>query len=330
MRLSANTLATAALAHAPWLLLAGVLGVFGSWSPKFLAADNLMNILVQSSSIAIVAVGMTFVLLTAGIDLSVGAVMFLAAGVAGKLAMRDLPAPVALAAMLAVGLGFGLVNATFVARLKMVPFIVTLATFFVGRGLGLWLTQTRAMNLPPGFRQVATARLLGVPFPVLALAAIVLVGHVVLSRTAFGRQVYAVGNDAEAAAKAGLNTRRILTLVYMISGLCAAIGGIVSLVQLGAVSPTFGREREFDAIAAAVLGGTSLFGGRGSVFPGAVLGAVLIQSVYNGLNIVNANPYAYPLITGGIIFVAVLLDCTRQRQLARIKRRTIRVEEGMQ
>jgi ribose transport system permease protein len=155
----------------------------------------------------------------------------------------------------------------------------------------------------------------------------VAVAHVVLTRTPFGRRVYAVGNSLEAARKAGLNTRRILALVYVISGLGAALGGILALAQLGAVSPTFGTNREFAAIAAAVLGGTSLFGGRGAVFPGTVLGAVFIQSVENGLVILNANPYLYPLVTSAMIFLAVLLDSTRSRLLQEWSRRKIYVEK---
>ena len=125
-----------------------------------------------------------------------------------------------------------------------------------------------------------------------------------------------------------MNAARILALVYVISGFCAALGGILSLAQLGAVSPTFGTNKEFSAIAAAVLGGTSLFGGRGKVFPGTLLGALLIQSVENGLVILNADPYLYPLITSGIIFLAVLTDSVRSAVLAKLGRRKIRVEEA--
>ncbi|MBA3441614.1 MAG: ABC transporter permease, partial [Pyrinomonadaceae bacterium] len=173
---------------------------------------------------------------------------------------------------------------------------------------------------------VGAARPLGVPLPVLIFGVVFLAGHVALTRTAFGRQLYAVGNDAVAARKAGVNVARVLFAVYLISGFCAALGGLVSVAQLGAVSPTFGNQREFAAIAAAVLGGTSLFGGRGQVIPGTVLGAILIQTVENGLVIINANPYLYPLILGTIIFVAVMLDSLRHTQLQKLARRKIRVE----
>jgi len=229
--------------------------------------------------------------------------------------------------MLAVGLAVGSFNALFITRFRIVAFIVTLATLYLVRGFGLRLTETRAMNLPDSFLQLGSARLAGVPVPVLVFGSVLVLAHWVLTRTPFGRQIYAVGNNPGAARKAGIAVPRITAAVYVLCGLCAALGGAVALAQLGAVSPTFGSQREFVAIAAAVLGGTSLFGGRGSVFPGTVLGAVLIQTVENGLNIVNADPYLYPLVTSAIIFLAVLLDCARHGQLTRLVRRKIRVED---
>ncbi len=307
-------------------LFAVVLLVFGGLSPAFWQPANAVNILIQASSTGILAVGMTFVLLTAGVDLSVGAIMFVAAAAGGKLILAGWPFGVVLAVMLGIGAVFGALNAIFITRLAIVAFIVTLATRYLGRGLGLHLTETRAMNLPESFYELGATRVLGVPMPVLILAGVVLVAHLVLTRTAFGRQIYAVGADVETAHKAGINTRRVLFAVYVICGLCAAAAGIVALSQAPTVSPGFGNNREFLAIAAAVLGGTSLFGGRGAVLPGTVLGAVLIQTIENGLNILNVNPYLYPLITSGVIFVAVLLDAVRSGVLARVNRRRIFVE----
>ncbi len=311
---------------APLILFAGVLVAFGLLSPRFFELRNLVNIAVQSSSIGIVAVGMTYVLLTAGVDLSVGAIMFVAAAVAGKLALSGAPVWLAIGVILLLGVTCGAVNAFFVTRFRIAPFIVTLATLYLGRGFALWLTQTRAMNLPDNFLLLGSTRLLGVPLPILLLAGTLFVAHAVLECTPFGRQLYAVGQNLDAARKAGLNTDRILVSVYVVSGFCAALGGLVSLSQLGAVSPTFGTNKEFSAIAAAVLGGTSLFGGRGKVFPGTLLGAILIQTVENGLVILNADPYLYPIITSGIIFLAVLVDSARTALIATWSRRPIRVE----
>lgn len=313
-----------ALVYSPVVLYLAVVAAFTAMSAKFLSAENFVNILVQSSPVAIAAIGLTFVLLTAGIDLSVGSVMFLGGAIAGTLVVKaGCPVPLAMAAMIAAGLACGLANGLFITRLRMAPFIVTLAMLFIARGAGLWITETRAINLPDTFRQLATVRLAGVPTPVWLLAAVLVPANLLLTRTPLGRQIYAVGHDAKAAEKAGVRVGRLLVCVYAISGICAAVGGAVALAQLAAVSPNLGQGRELDAIAAAVLGGTSLFGGRGNVF-GSVLGAVLIETVRNGLNIINADPYLYPVITGTIIFLAVLLDSVRHERLARMLRRPIR------
>ena len=315
------------LDFAPVALFAAVLLVFGLMSDKFLTTANFTQILVQSSATAVVAVGMTFVLLTAGVDLSVGAIMFVGAGLAGKMALGGQPLPLCLLVMIGVGLVGGAVNALLVTRFKLVAFIATLATLYIGRGTGRWITQTRAMNLPDSFLALGSAKWLGVPLPLWISGAVILVAQLVLSYTPFGRQLYALGNNPEAAKKAGLPTTRLLAAVYIICGSCAGLGGILALSQLGSVSPKFGELYEFDAITAAVLGGTSLFGGRGKVFPGTVLGAVLLKSIFNGLVIVQADPYLYPLITSAIIFLAVLLDSLRSELVVRLSRRMIRVEE---
>ena len=307
----------ALLNYATLILFALIVLTFSLLSPQFFSGQNLLNILVQASSLGIIATGMTFVLLTAGIDLSVGSIMFLAGVVSAQMVVSGQPLWLAGSVVLLVGLIFGLVNAVLVFKVKIVPFIVTLATFYVGRGLGLFLSETRAINLPESFLQLGAARLLGIPFPVLVLAGVVLMAHGVLTYTAFGRHIYAVGHSAEKARKAGLPVNRILLSVYLISGFCAALGGLVAIAQLGAVSPTFGYQSEFVAIAAAVLGGASLFGGKGTVFPGTLVGAVFIQALQSGLVIVNANPYLYPLITGGVIFLIVMIDSLRHRQQLR-------------
>lgn len=298
-------------------LLVLVGAVFSALSPEFLSARNLVNVLVQSASLGILATGMAFVLLTAGIDLSVGSTMFVSAALAGKMVVAGWGLGAAFAVVLGVGLAWGLANGLVVTRLGVKPFVVTLATLYVGRGLGLWLTQTRALNLPESLLVVGSARVAGVPVPVLVLAAVLLAAHLVLERTAFGRHLYAVGADAEVARRAGVPVRRTLLGAYATAGLLAALGGAVAVAQLGAVSPTFGREREFAAIAAAVLGGVSLFGGKGRVLPGVLLGTLLLQTVENGLVIVNADPYLYPMVLAAVIFVAVLLDSLQARSRRR-------------
>jgi len=308
-----NRVAQRALEQAPLLLFLVVLVLFGALSEKFLSPRNLVNIVVQASSTGIVAVGMTLVLVTAGVDLSIGAIMFVAAAVAGKMAMAGMPLPAALLAMVAVGVVFGATNAFFITRVRVAAFIVTLATLFIGRGAGLWITETRAMNLPDSFLHLGSAHWLGVPLPAWVFGATLIAAHLTLTRTPFGRQVFAVGGNPAAAKKAGVAVGRTLVLVYLISGVCAAVAAMISLGQLGAVSPKFGEGKEFAAIAAAVLGGTSLFGGRGTVLPGTLLGTLLIQTIENGLVVVNADPYLYPMVISAVIFIAVGLESLRAR-----------------
>jgi len=311
------------------LMFIVVLGAFGLLAPRFLDATNLANIVVQSSSIAIVAAGMTCTLLTAGIDLSVGSTMFVAAAVAGKMVLTGMSIPASIVAALGVGLVAGLINAILVSYFSMQPFIATLGTLFLGRGLALLITETRSLNLPESFSKLGSERLLGVPLPIVTLAVVLAAVHLLLSRTSLGRQIYAIGGSIQASRKAGIHTRRVLASTYVICGVCAAIGGLVSLALLGTVSQTFGYQREFAAVSAAVLGGVSLFGGRGKVFPGVIIGALLIQTVENGLVMLNANPYIYPLTTGVVIFLTVLVDSLRHRQSLKMSRRIIRRPEGV-
>jgi ribose transport system permease protein len=308
----------------PALLFVLLLAVFSTLSGRFLSGANFVNIVIQAAHTGIIAIGMTFVLLVGGIDLSVGANMYVSAAVLG-LFMASLPLVVSFPVVLLLGLLFGVVNALFVTRLRVPAFITTLSTLFVGRGLALYLTGNKLIPLGDSVLVLGRSAYFGVPSAIWAFAAVFVCAFVTLRETPFGRQIYAVGADAEAAAKAGIDVRRILFSVYCICGVCAAIGGLVSASQVAVASSTFGYQEEFPVIAAAVLGGTSLFGGRGGVV-GTVFGAVLIQTVENGLVMTNANPYAYPLVISAIIFVAVLVDSSRTRLLERLERRQIRVE----
>jgi ribose transport system permease protein len=312
------------LNQTPLILFLLVFAIFGSASEKFLEGRNLVNILIQSSSIAVAAMGMTVVLLTAGVDLSVGSIMFVAVAVTGKLVFAEFPLGLAMLAGLLVGLIGGLINAFFITYFRVVAFIATLALLFVARGFGLWLTNTRAMNMPDSVTALGAWQVGWIPLPVLAMVCIGVGLHWLLVGTPWGRQVYAIGSDQAAARKAGIRVDAILFSAYVVCGGCAAISGLIALSQTGAVSPSFGQQKEFAAIAAAVLGGTSLFGGRGNILPGTLFGAILFQTVENGLVILNADPYLYPMILSGIIFLAVLLDTTRQRLIQAWTRRTIR------
>ena len=299
------------------IVTAIVIALVHQQSGRFATADNALHILSQAAPAVVVAVGMTFVMLTGGIDLSVGALMFIGAGLAGHLARAGAPFPAAAMVMMTAGVAGGLVNGALVTRLGLIPFVATLSTLYVGRGLGRWITETRAMNLPEAFLAFGTASWLGLPLVVWVAAGAAAAGQWVLSCTPFGRQLYALGANAEAAQKAGVDVRRLTAAVYAISGLCAGLGGLLALCRLGSVSPRFGDQYEFEAITAAVLGGVSLYGGRGRVLPGAVLGAVLLTAVFSALVNLQVNPYLYPLITAAVIFVVVGADTARARLTAR-------------
>jgi ribose/xylose/arabinose/galactoside ABC-type transport system permease subunit len=320
-----------ALQNAPVILLILVFIVFSILSPNFFSYQNLENVLIQASYIGIIGVGMTFVLLTAGVDLSVGSNMYVSTVIVGiYLLGHGVPAWLGVLATVAIGLLIGIINAIVITRFHVIPFVVTFGMLFIARGIGLSITQSAVVSFPNSILALGSERLFGlIPWPIVIFAVIVLIAHLTLTQTTYGRQVYAVGNDVEAAKKAGINTRRIIASVYLIGGVCAAIGGLISVAQLGVASPTFGQNREFDAIAIAVIDGTSLFGGRGSVFPGTVLGAVLIQLINAGLIFLNVDIYLQPIVYALIIFLIVLLDSLRTTQLAKLERRNIRrVEKG--
>lgn len=322
---SARDRATALLArHGTLLMFVLIILVFGTQASAFIGPENLGNIIKQSSFIGIAAVGMVFVLLTAGIDLSVGSVMYLGPLIAG-FAMRDYGVGVTGGLLVAVAAGalMGGINAFLIVVLRVVPFIVTLSTLFFFRGFGAYLTSSRQFDFPEEIRAFGLSSVLGIPTPILFFAAVAVLAHLVLSRTAFGRQVYAIGNDAAAAAKAGIRVGRVKAIVYVICSSLAALSGFILIAQIGRLDTGFGEGREFDVIAAAVLGGASLFGGIGTAFS-AVIGATMIQAVKTGLVFTGTNLYLQPMLQGLIIFAAVFLDSVRASRLEMLRRRFIR------
>jgi ribose transport system permease protein len=313
-----------ALRWAPLIFLAAVFLVFGSLSPRFLAVENVGAILTQSSWLIVVALGMNLVLLTAGVDLSVGAAMYLAAVVVG-LWLATAPVWISLVAAILTGAAFGALNGLFIVTLELPSFIVTLATTFVGRGLGLYLSSTKIVFAGSAAADLGRAKLVGLPLPLLLAVAAVVLGWLMLCTTPFGPYLRSIGADREGARRVGVPVKAVAWGACCLCGAFAGLGGFISLSQTSAASGAFGQGAEFLAIAAAVLGGTSLFGGRGSVWA-PVLGAVLITTVQNGLVMIDASPYAYPVIAGTVIFLAALLDSLRLRFVARMERRTVRVE----
>lgn len=299
--------------------------IFGMLAPRFLTLKSLEIIVTNATFIGVIAVGMTFVLLTGGIDLSVGSIMYFSAAVLGYL-VNDLGISIWLGMIvcLLVGLLVGTLNAIMITRIGLVPFIATLITMIMARGAGMFITRSVPVDYPESLTTLDAIYIFGIlPMPIFLFALVVVAATIFLRLTQPGRQLYAIGNDPEGGRRAGLNTRRLTAMTYMVCGTCAALGGIVSIAQLGRVNANFGTGNEFDAIAAAVLGGTSLFGGIGSVFPGTVLGAVMIQMIQSGLVFTRIDLYLQPIIMAAIIFLAVLVDSIRSSYIKKLQRRNI-------
>lgn len=276
-------------------------------SDRFLTAANLLNVLRQATINGIIAVGMTYVILTAGIDLSVGSVLALATVVAADLMQRGLPVPLGVLAGLGVGTLAGLVNGLLIARTGIPPFVVTLGMMTVARGLALTYTQGRPITgLPASFTFLGAGFLGPIPMPIVIFALVFGVGYFVLARTVFGEWVYALGDNPVAARLTGLPTRRVTALVYVISGFLAALAGLILVARLNSAQPTAGLGFEFDAIAAVVVGGTSFAGGEGGLF-GTLLGVLIIQVLNNGLNLLNVSPLWEGVVKGVVIALALLL-----------------------
>jgi ribose/xylose/arabinose/galactoside ABC-type transport system permease subunit len=290
---------------------------FAVLSPHFFTAENLLNVSLQASITAIIAAGMTFVILTGGIDLSVGSVVAMAGIVATSTLKAGLPPaaglPLAILLALAFGALSGSVAGLFVTRFAVAPFIVTLALMTVWRGAAFVVTQGRPIwELPESFGYLGSGRPLGVPLPSLVMIGVYAVAHVALLHTRFGRYVLAVGGNAEAARLAGIRTGRVVAGVYVLCGVLSAASGVLLASRMNSGQPNAGLMYELDVIAAVVVGGTSLSGGRGSI-AGTFLGAMLIAVLRNGLNLMNVNSYVQQVVVGVVILLAVLADTARKK-----------------
>jgi ribose/xylose/arabinose/galactoside ABC-type transport system permease subunit len=275
----------------------------------FLTTNNILNVLRQTSINGIIAVGMTFVIITGGIDLSVGSIVGLASVVAASFAHPDTyPLFVPILAGLLVGLLCGGVNGILIARWKVAPFIVTLGMMTAARGMTMVYTNGRpVINLSDGYNFVGGGYIAGIPLPVIILILVALIGFFVLKYTKFGRHVYAVGGNEHSANVSGVRVKPVKVAVYCIVGLAAGLAGIVLSSRVMSGSPVLGTGYELDAIAAVVIGGTSLFGGVGSIV-GTLVGVLIIGTMNNGLDLLNVSSYYQQVAKGVIIVLAVLLD----------------------
>jgi ribose transport system permease protein len=286
----------------------------------FLTFTNLDNLIRQVAVFAILSVGQLFVILTAGIDLSVGSVLGLSGGVTALLLTSGASIPVAILAGLGVGLAVGLINGLLVSRLKLPPFIATLGMLGVARGLVLLLTGAKTLApLPDAFNAIANGSVLGLPSLFWILIIVALLAAFVLGRTIFGRYVYAVGSNAESARLSGVPVNTVLLAVYSISGLLAGFAGILTTSRLGAGIPTAGTGYELQAIAGAVIGGASLSGAKGRVI-GAVLGALIMGLLANGGNLLAIDPFYLQIAIGLLIILAVYFDHLQGRSLNFLRR----------
>ncbi|MDI9589321.1 MAG: ABC transporter permease [Gleimia sp.] len=280
-------------------------------TPKFLTARNMLNVGEQAATVAILAFGMTFVIITAGIDLSVGSVLALSAMGAGYLAASGFPGWLVLIAGPIIGLLTGLVSGVAIAYGKLPAFIATLAMLSIGRGLTLVISGGVPLPMPP------EAAFLGknigfLPAPLLVMAVMFVITAIVLNRTVFGRGLYAIGGNEEAARLSGLPVKRSIATVYALSGLYAGIAGMVAAGRLASAQPQAGTGYELDAIAAVVIGGASLSGGSGRAF-GTLIGALILAVIRNGLNILNVNSFWQQVFIGLVIAIAVGIDVLRRK-----------------
>lgn len=282
---------------------------FSLITETFLTEANLLNILRQIAPLMIVAVAMTFVITTAGIDLSVGSILALVNALAAISLQAGLAWPLVVALMLGVGIVIGLIQGFFIAYEGIPAFIVTLAGLSSIRGAALLLTKGYSIPIDPQspFNEIGRGWIFGLPMPAIIAVVVLALGFLIFNETTFGRYVTGVGANAEAVRRAGVDTRKIIAAVYGLSGLAAAMAGIIIAARLGSGSSNAGGGFELDVIAAVVLGGTSLFGGRGTML-GTMLGALTVAVIGNGLILCHMSPFLTPIVEGIIILLAIWLN----------------------
>lgn len=291
-----------------------IVAFFSLANQYFLTWPNWLNLVRQSSINGILAIGVTFVILTKGIDLSVGSIMAIAGMMAASLVTETNEHFVlfGILAGLAAGAALGLVNGVLVAAVKVPPFVVTLGMLSVARGLTLIFSEGRPIpNLSAPFKWIGSGQVFYIPVPILILFLVFVIGWTVLNYTTFGRYVYAVGGNEKAARTSGVSTKIIVGATYVISGLLAGLAGLVLTARTTAALPQAGIGYELDAIAAVVIGGTSLAGGRGSLL-GTLIGALIIGTINNGMDLMGVSSYYQQVLKGTIIVVAVIADQIRK------------------
>ncbi|WP_412766117.1 ABC transporter permease subunit [Shouchella clausii] len=294
----------------PFIGLFLIILIISILNPGFLSAPNLLNVLRQVSINALIAFGMTFVILTGGIDLSVGAILAFSGAVTATLLSSGMDPILAILIGLLVGAALGAINGIIIAKGKVAPFIATLATMTIYRGATLMFTDGRPVsNLGDStlFQMLGGGYFFGIPMPAITMMISFVILYLILKKTTFGRRVYAVGGNEEASILSGIKVDRIKIYVYSLTGFLAAIAGVILTSRLNSAQPTAGTMYELDAIAAVVLGGTSLTGGKGWIV-GTLIGALIIGVLNNGLNLLGVSSFFQQVVKGSVILLAVLLD----------------------
>lgn len=290
------------------IILMAVITIINS---NFLTANNLLNLLLQVTSNALIAFGMTFVILTGGIDLSVGSILALSSALTAGLLGSGMPVTLAILISLILGCILGMMNGLLISYGKLAPFIVTLATMTIFRGATLVYTNgnpiTKGLSDTFLFQFLGQGYIVGIPFPVIIMFIVFIVLYVLLHKTAFGKSVYAIGGNEKAAYISGVKLNKVKIIIYSISGMMASISGLIITSRLSSAQPTAGASYEMDAVAAVVLGGTSLSGGKGRIL-GTLIGALIIGVLNNGLNIIGVSAFWQQVVKGVVILIAVLID----------------------
>jgi ribose/xylose/arabinose/galactoside ABC-type transport system permease subunit len=307
-----------ALSYGFYLLLLVLVLLFGAISNSFLTVSNWTQISIVACFMLTAASGLTLVMITGNIDLSVGSVAYLASAVV--FLASDLPVPIIIAVAIGAGVAAGAVSGSLVSYLRMNSLLTTLGLLITYRGLSLVLTGGTVRPVADGIAALGRLKFFDVlPLVFVISAGVMVMLQIVLNRTRFGAYCYAIGNNEAAAVKLGIPVRRVKTAAFCISGACAATSGLLSMMYLGEVTTFTGRGMEFQAVAAVVIGGTSLFGGRGSELPGTLAGVLLLIIINNGLGTYGVSPYVYPFVAGGVIFLAIYLDSLKHMRRERVR-----------
>jgi len=297
-----------------------MIAVFSLYSPNFFSLKNGLFILHAAAPSMILATGVALVLMTGKIDISIGSTAYLSAAIGVVLMMRLHVNPgLAMLIVLPIGAVLGAINGFVVVILRVNPLIATLGSYFTFRGLALQISNSMTISIPAQLGNLGSLRIGPIFVDILFAGIVLAIYQVIHTRTIFGRHVMAVGNGAEVAQKVGIPVDRVSFLTFTLAGFMASIGGVLTMFQVSSLSPTLGQGYEFTAIALLVIGGVSLFGGEGTILPGILLGALALTIIQSGLNFIGASVFVYPLVRGGIIFIAMYADSLKTMSKRHVK-----------